>query len=64
MSCCVGIRWLVARLMLGNEGLLGKPRGMRLLRDLNVDDRMHLHKVGSKNVDRAPVNTIITPWVT
>jgi len=43
--------------------LLGKPRGMRPLRDLNVDDRMHLHKVGSKNVDRAPVNTIITPWV-
>jgi len=33
------------------------------LRDLNVDDRMHLHKVGSKNVDRAAVNTIITPWV-
>jgi len=43
--------------------LLGKLRGRRPLRDLNVDDRIHLHKVGSKNVDRAPVNTIITPWV-
>jgi hypothetical protein len=43
--------------------LLGKPAGMRQLRDLNVDDRMHLHKVGSKTADRAPVNTVITPWV-
>jgi len=43
--------------------LLGKHGGMRELRDLNVDDRMHFNKVGSKNADRAPVNTIITPWV-
>jgi hypothetical protein len=43
--------------------LLGKYGEMRQLRDLNVDDRMHLHKVGSKNADRAPVNIIITPWV-
>jgi hypothetical protein len=43
--------------------LRGKPAGMRPLRDLNVGDRMHLHKVGSKNADRAPVTTIITPWV-
>jgi hypothetical protein len=43
--------------------LLGKSGGMRPLRDLNVDDRMHLHKLRSKNADRAPVNTIITPWV-
>jgi hypothetical protein len=36
---------------------------MRPVRDLNVDGRMHLHKVWSKNADRAPVNTIITPWI-
>jgi hypothetical protein len=39
--------------------LLGKPGGIRPLRDLNVDDRMHMHKMGSKNADRPPVNTII-----
>jgi len=33
------------------------------LENLNVDDRMHLHKVGSKNADRAPLNTIITSWI-
>lgn len=43
--------------------LLGKPGGMRPLRDLNVDDRMHPHKVGSNHADRAPVNTVITLWV-
>jgi hypothetical protein len=33
--------------------LLGNPGGMRLLRNLNVDDRMHLNKVGCNAVYRA-----------